>query len=484
MKAVTIQIKQFLMSREGYTLLGIILGAILIRFPLMSFRGYYADLSLYVNWGNSVNQDITNIYTTSSPLANGGFQGFGGNQGFQGGMMSGINYPPGMPYVFGAVVYFYNHVLANIYHTSLSSIIRTDGIGPFIAKLPILLADIALIIFFYLKVRARHSEKFSLIATAALAFSPALLYNGVIWGQTDGLVSLPVIIAIFAIISEQYVVGGISIALAVLLKPQPIIFIPLILIYLYRWSDRQKFLRFCIAGLLTGLIVLFPILVPHFQLLDMFKNMQTESYNDNYQLTSYAFNFWWLIGYQSKTIGTYLLGIKCGTIGDILFIATTLLCCIQIWRHKESIYLFMGMAIQMFAFFMFMGGQHERYLFMFIPLTLASMVVIQRKDSHHLAWLYVLGTGLCLLNMMMAVSSSGFANGQVIPYLQLQGLSSYFSSNIDSLGNSVAFLHLVVFIYALYVYLAHKFEPLEQKIDVPNLALYHHRGEKPCVHSE
>jgi Glycosyltransferase family 87 len=464
-KANLMRINKYLLSRDGYILIAMVLVAILIRLPVMSFRGYYADLSLYINWGTAANQHLSSMYTTLSTTRNAGNGGFSGG-GFIGGFGGGfgaINYPPGMPYVFGAVVYLYNHFLTQLNHVSLESIIRSNGIGPFVAKIPLLLADVALIIFLFVKARERHSRKFTSLAIASLAFSPALLYNGVVWGQTDVLASLPVIVAIFAIISEQYIIGGVSIALAVLLKPQPVIFLPLVLVYMYRWTNTRKLTKFCIAGLITGLLLLLPILVPHFQLMDMFKNMQAESYNDNSSLTSYAFNFWWLMGYQNQTIGSTFMGIKSGIVGDLLFGLVTLVCCIQIWRHREPVYLFFGMAIEIFGFFMFMGGQHERYLFMFIPLALASIIVVKRKGANHLTALYVIGTGLCFLNMCMTVSSGmAGANGQIIPFLSLQSLSDYFSTNLDSLGQSIAFFHLVAFLYALSVYLNHNFEPLEQ----------------------
>jgi hypothetical protein len=131
-----------------------------------------------------------------------------------------------------------------------------------------------------------------------------------------------------------------------------------------------------------------------------------------------------------------------------------------IWRHREPIYLCLGLAVQAFGFFLFMGGQHERYLFLFIPLALASLIVAQRDTSRHLIALYALGTALCFLNMAVGVSS--FGSSQVIPYLSLQPLSDFLSLNFDALANLIAFLHLATFVYLLWVYLARPFEPARQ----------------------
>ena len=143
------------------------------------------------------------------------------------------------------MVFLYNHLLLPPTGTRRSTrSIGQDGLGPFFAKVPLLLADVAAVALLYWQARKRHSERFALLAAASWAFSPALLYNGVIWGQTDGFVALPVLIALFAIVSERYAVAGVSLALAVLIKPQPVIFVPLVLLYLWRWARREQFLAF------------------------------------------------------------------------------------------------------------------------------------------------------------------------------------------------------------------------------------------------
>jgi Gpi18-like mannosyltransferase len=461
MQTIVARLKHRITVRENQIFVALLAVAILVRIPLMTFHGYYFDLSTYISWGETVNQHFTQIYTAAVASANQGNGGFG-RGGFAFGIGDqGINYPPGMPYVFGAVVYSYNLVLAPSLHSSLGTLALNDGIGPFIAKIPLLLADVAMIIYLYMQTIRRHSARFALLATASYAFSPALLYNGAIWGQTDGFVSFPLLVGIFALVGESYVLGGASLALAILLKPQPIIFVPLILLYLWRWTNRQKFWTFTVASLVTLLVFSLPIIVPHFQIFTMLQNMQAQSYNAGSSLSSNAFNFWWLIGYQQQSIGTAIFGaITAGVLGDLLFGAVTVIVCAQIWRHREPIYLFLGMVIQIFGFFMFMGGQHERYLFMFIPLALASIVVAQRNASHHLINLYIAGTALCFLNMVVGVSS--FSSSQVIPFVDLPSLSTFLSAGFSSLGLLIAFLHLGVFIYALRVFLAQQFEPLKQ----------------------
>jgi hypothetical protein len=231
------------------------------------------------------------------------------------------------------------------------------------------------------------------------------------------------------------------------------------LLYLARWTDWKRLLKFAAAGLLTVLLFLLPILVPHFQLGDMLNNMQTTSYSDSSPLTSDAFNFWWLIGDAHQSIGSTFLGIKSGTVGTLLFVAVTLVCALQIWRHREPFALCLGLAVQAFGFFLFMGGQHERYLFFFIPLALASLILAPSGSRLHLLALYVLGTVLCHLNMLVGVGGGSFGSSQPIPFVSLPSLNTYLSANFDAVGQFLALLHLITFIYLLVVYLTQRYEP-------------------------
>jgi hypothetical protein len=444
---------QRLRTREGALVAALLVGAAALRLPLMTFHGYYADLATYIRWGERANQGLATLYTSSTPGAGGGGLP-GGPGGFGGFPVIGINYPPGTPYLFGALVYLYNHFLFPIYQTSLSALVQQDGAGPFIAKLPLLLADLAMIFLLYWQARKRHSMRFAFVAAASFALSPALLYNGVIWGQTDGFVALPLLVALFAVLEERFILAGVSLAIAVLIKPQPIIFVPLFLLYLWRWAGRKQFVRFTVAGLVTTLVVALPTLIPNFQLFDMMHNMQAASYNDNVSLSSDAFNFWWLIGRGKEAIGSTLFGVRSGLIGDALFGAALLLCGALIWRRRDPAVFALSLAVALFGFFMFMGGQHERYLFLFVPLTLASVILARRDQMVELISLYLAGTTLCFLNMLVGVGGGYFAGGQIIPFVSLPSLSAYIAANFTLLSEALALLHLIAFLYALSVMLS------------------------------
>ncbi|MDE3228478.1 MAG: DUF2029 domain-containing protein, partial [Chloroflexota bacterium] len=419
------------------------LSLIAVRLPLMPFQGYFHDIGSYIGWGSTlVSQGFAHLYDAQTVNLSPSVPD------------PAINYPPGMPYLFGALVFLYDHTLALATRAPLPALLDQNGLGPFVAKLPLLLADIATTAILYREARHRHSQRFALVAAASYAFSPALLYNGVIWGQTDGLATLPLLVALFAIFAERYTVAGVGMATAVLLKPQPVIFIPLVLLYLWRWTRREDVARFAVALVATTLLFLAPMIVPRFQLLRMLHNMSAQSYSPILNTSLDAFNFWWFIGYGYHPLGGAFLGLPTVRVGEALFAILTLIIGIQIWRHPEPAYLFFGLALEMFSFFMVMGAQRQHYLFLFIPLALASLICSERGQSGRLVMIYVSVTALCLLNMVTGVGVRLAGVSQMIPYLTYQPLTAFVVGNFWALSWGLAAYHVATFAYAKWVFLS------------------------------
>lgn len=431
--------------------------ATLIRLPFMTFPGYWHDLASYVTWGDElVRHGFSQLYAVRAVYLEPANSGNVAD--------TAINYPPGMPYLFGGVVLLYNVFLAPFTHTSLTSLVLLNGIGPFFAKLPMLLTDLATTTLLYFEARKRHSERFALLAAASFAFSPAVLYDGVIWGQTDALVMLPVLIALFAIFSKRYALAGASLAVAVLIKAQAVIFIPLLLLYLWRWTRRQDFYRFSVSLLATAFVLLLPVMIPRFQPFDMLANVRAMSYGPNFAVSRDAFNFWWLTLSPTQPMSNAVLGVNLGVIGDALLGVATLAVAFRLWRRREPAYLCFGLAMEVFGFFMFMGGQLDRYLVPFIPLMLAAVIQSERKGSARALALYVIGTALCLLNMVIAIGAFLTGIAPMIPYVDAHSLSQFAFHHYPEIGLIAAVCVNATFAYAMWVYLSGRFKPLAEEL--------------------
>ena len=58
------------------------------------------------------------------------------------------------------------------------------------------------------------------------ALNPALIFDTVVWGQSDSIVALPMIAAAILILTGRYRLGWSAAAIAILAKPQAIAFTP------------------------------------------------------------------------------------------------------------------------------------------------------------------------------------------------------------------------------------------------------------------
>src|SRR5690348_6120647 len=112
-----------LRTREGALGAALLVGAAALRLPLMTFHGYYTDLATYIRWGDIANQGLSTLYSSSTSVTGGGPGRPGGFGAFP---VMAINYPPGTPYLFGAIVYLYDHLLQPVYRTSLNALIQQD----------------------------------------------------------------------------------------------------------------------------------------------------------------------------------------------------------------------------------------------------------------------------------------------------------------------------------------------------------------------
>jgi hypothetical protein len=64
--------------------------------------------------------------------------------------------------------------------------------------------------------------------------------------------------------------------------------------------------------------------------------------------------------------------------------------------------------------------------------------------------------------MLVGVGGGVFAGGQTVPFVSLPSLSAYIAANFTPLSETLAFLHLIAFLYALTVMLGQWVEPPAQ----------------------
>jgi Gpi18-like mannosyltransferase len=207
-----------------------------------------------------------------------------------------------------------------------------------------------------------------------LIFNIAYLYNSMFWGQVDSIHTNLVLTAIFLCFNFP-VLSMVVFILALNMKLQTIIFLPIYLICLITYIKSIKDLAKCIAlGIFAQLIILIPFFMANTipQLLSVVTN--SASYFPVVSLN--AFNFWYIIfegDLRNVSDEFTFLGLTYKKIGLFLFCIFSAICLfplviksirIKISNNYTSNYqelLFLSTGLIALVFFFFNTEMHERY---------------------------------------------------------------------------------------------------------------------------
>ncbi|MGD0584247.1 MAG: hypothetical protein ABSA86_00520 [Oryzomonas sp.] len=325
----------------------ILTGAALLRVALAATtRGYAADITTFSAWAAHAADGLTSFY---SP-------------GFF------ADYPPGYIYPLWLI-------------GKLRLVLGIDFDTPaflVLLKLPAILADIATAgLLFRLGCRSL-SVKTSLALAALYAFNPAVILDSAVWGQVDSVLTLPILVGVM-LLETAPAGAGAAFAVALLIKPQALIFAPLPIIWFgYRLLRRELH---ALADLLVfsgTAIALFCLAVLPFAVHE----------NPGWIITKYgstlasypyaslnAFNLFALIGGNLAPVGQRFLLFSYGTWGDIFIVLIVLFTAMVILRGKEPSRLWYAPLFLSASVFVITAKMHERYLFPALALALGFHII-------------------------------------------------------------------------------------------------------------
>ncbi len=310
----------------------------------LSYEGYHNDILCFKGWSVAAyEQGPANFYTS--------------------GMFA--DYPPGYMYVLYALGW-----IRNIFNIDQSSALFT-----LIIKLPSFIAEIVTAAIAY-KIGKKHvGRTFGLLAGSLVIFNPALFFNSSVWGQIDAVFVLFILLTLIYLKKENYPLGALFYALAMLIKPQAIMFAPVIgLAFIYAYfkkGGRKKALIGTFAGAAIFAGVIFLASLP-------FKGGQEPFWiigkyaaaTQTYQYASLnAFNIYALLGSNFGELAPYILA-KVTLFGTTInisigLIAIILICALIIflqWRSRSQRPLFDLSAFLILSVFMLVHAMHERYM--------------------------------------------------------------------------------------------------------------------------
>src|SRR3984893_9889389 len=266
---------------------------------LLAFPGFGVDVGSYQAWALQI-ADLGPAHTYQ--------------QGYF------LDYPPG---------YLYALWIAGI-------LARVVGAGGdtlrIIVESPALIADFFLSIVVFSYVRRTEHRRLALIAMLMVALNPALLFDTVIWGQSDSVLTLVMWLAVVATLSGEYEISWALAALAVLIKPQGLMIVPVLGWWLLLEADYATWLRAAVVAIGTFIIGIAPFQIGHpwNWIIDLYSS--TAAY---YHETSVnAFNFMALIGGLRQQDSGTIAGLSYFALGMSLLVPLYAFAAYMLWRTR------------------------------------------------------------------------------------------------------------------------------------------------------
>lgn len=386
-------------GREGMRFSSVLGLALLIRLILAPMQGYGGDLQAYVTWGFSLNQHFWHLYSTTHDAM----------------------YPPLTIYLFGVMTWLYTAVAHLTGHQPLHQVEQSARLIAFM-RLPFIAADLATISMIYAVARRVVSTSNALLAALAYGLSPAIFADGPLWGQTDGIIALGILTTLLFALRRQGARAGIVLALTILVKPQPVIFVPLVLLYLYQWCGRKTAARFMLGMLVTALLVCFPYLLPPRPEMLAFLGNLMRWYNTTSIHGSSAFNLWWLLGMQARNPWSPYVGMLTPIIiGVTLFAVLFAIVMLGIVKDQSPQTLLAAAALLSLGSFDLMTGQLERYVYPAVGLFLLAGLYRRR----YLPAFVVVGATMFLNFVVSIIRNARYAH----PMIDVTGLRDFLTAH-------------------------------------------------------
>lgn len=341
---------QPLVRQEWLAVLFVTLLALIVRAILIPAKGHVTDVATFESWMNSIIKV--------------GPRGFYDTAGF-------VDYPPGYMLVLWAV--------GNLYHALFAYGDFTGEWMRFFVKLPAILADVGIGYLTYLIARRTWPIAAAIVAMAVFALNPVSWLLSAYWGQADSVAGVFLVLALYFAVTRRFEWAWLVLAFAVLIKPQPLVVAPLLLI----WQIKTQGFTWRLALVpVMGLAVAYggsvwfaPVTNPVGVLSWLYERYHTGigvyPYNSVNALNLYSINRDF---FQPDTDSISFFGLDLGpqyAWGMGIFLA---LCAAAAWRlwkilgsssveDARELTLYTACFTVLLGFFMVVTRQHERYLF-------------------------------------------------------------------------------------------------------------------------
>ena len=355
-----------------------------IRLLLIPVPGFKADIAFWKGWGLAV-ADKGIIWLVNN---------------------TNYNYPPGFAYILDLINKIYK-LFADPYNVS-QYWMDNNFLYLFLFKIIIIVSDIG-IVYLIIKISQKLKMKWGWLLAVIYFLNPAVIFDGVIWGQVDQFGLFLFLAAIYFFIDEKPILASIIFTIAWLMKFQNIIFIPIFYLFIYRKYSFNDLIKSLSVSLLTFAIIIFPFWF-HREMASLF-NLFTINSNWFPWYSLNAFNGWWIVsGLDGLKISdkTLVLGlINAKQFGLLLFCAFYFIAALNIFlaKKEEALKQFiLSSALVVLSFFHLLTQSHERYLFHLVGLVIIFYFFKIEKKLTHVISLLSIVTLAIFFNMYISMA--------------------------------------------------------------------------------
>ncbi len=346
---------------------------LLIRLILIPIAGFKADIAFWKGWGLAV-ADKGIVWLVNN---------------------TNYNYPPGFAYILWVINKIYG--LFSNAHNINEYWVDGNVFYLFLIKSVTILADL-LIVWLIIRISrvilgsnemttpesnndsgrapsslARMTKNVGKLLALFYFLNPAVLYDGVVWGQVDQLGVALFISAFYLAWQKKPYWGAAIFVLSCMMKFQNIIFIPLFYLFIYKQYSFNLLVKSLIVSIISFIIIVFPFFISHQMDTIVRLIVINADWFPWYSLN--AFNIWWIIsglkGMEMVDKHLFIGILSAKQFGFYLFIFAYFISCVLIFfARKEEVAknFILASILAVFAFFHLLTQSHERYLFPLMAL--------------------------------------------------------------------------------------------------------------------
>jgi len=382
--------------------------AFLLRFLLAPVvEGYPTDMACFKGWaGMAAEKGLTDFYLSDAF----------------------VDYPPGYIYIL-----YLLGLLRKLFSLSFDSTAFL-----ILIKSPAIIADLtaSLIIF-------RMGKKNLGFASASFlsllyAFNPAVIFDSTVYGQVDAIPALLILIVLILLYKERLKSATVVFVIAVLVKPQALIFSPVILFAFFKPGLNKKervktFFASAFWAMVTFTVIILPFSTKQgpFWVIELYKNTLA-----SYPFASLnAFNLFALFGGNFVQETETFLFFSFKTWGFIFIAAIVAFSALLYFKNRDKSRIFFIALFIMAAVFVLSAKMHERYLFPAILLALACYIYTRDRRILILYWGFTLTQ---LVNVAM-----------VLHFILNRSFNAVARG--DSLLRLISFINLCLLVYTVKI---------------------------------